>query len=65
MNNSAFEIPQIPHGHGLSFKKGVADALLNNREHEQSCHKTHSASYNEGQKLGLKLLEQISKHVKA
>jgi hypothetical protein len=22
------EIPEIPHGHGLSFKKGIADGLL-------------------------------------
>jgi len=27
MHKIELEIPEIPHGHGLSFKKGVADGL--------------------------------------
>ena len=48
-------IPEIPSGHGLSFKKGVADGLLDCREHEATPHKTHLASYERGLLIGAEL----------
>lgn len=45
MAKVSFEIPEIPHGHGLSFKKGIADGLLDRRDHEDTHHETHSLSY--------------------
>ena len=59
------DIPVIPHGHGLSVKKGVADGLLGTRTHESEPHETHSASYERGLALGATLKEEISKQVKA
>ena len=59
------EIPEIPHGHGLSFKKGVADGLLDTRSHESEPHETHSASYERGITVGADLKEKIALHVKA
>lgn len=34
MTKIEIAIPDIPHGHGLSFKKGIADGLLGCRDHE-------------------------------
>lgn len=65
MPNIDIEIPEIPHGHGLSFKKGVADALLECQVHESECHPTHATSYKRGQETGSKLKEVIASHVKA
>jgi hypothetical protein len=59
------DIPDIPHGHGLSFKKGVADGLLDTRSHESEPHKTHSASYELGLAVGADLKEKIAGQVKA
>jgi len=59
------EIFEIPHGHGLSFKKGVADALLETKDHESSCHETHLASYRCGYEVGETLKTMIAKQVKA
>lgn len=33
-------IPEIPHGHGLSFKKGVSDGLLANATDRNGYHDT-------------------------
>jgi hypothetical protein len=59
------EIPKIPHGHGLSFKKGLSDALLETKEHQESCHETHLASYRSGYEIGESLKTAIAKKVKA
>ena len=59
------EVSEIPHGHGLSFKKGVADGLLNCRDHEATCHGTHSASYQKGVEVGAELKAAVAKLVKA
>lgn len=59
------EIPEIPHGHGLSFKRGVADALLETESHKNTCHGTHAASYLKGYKIGGNLKELIAKKVSA
>lgn len=58
-------IPEIPHGHGLSFKKGVADGLLDNRDHDATPHETHAASYQRGLEVGAELKIEIAKLVKA
>ncbi len=65
MTTVTLEVPEIPHGHGLSFKKGVADGLLDCREHESTPHETHSASYQRGHEVGAELKREIAKLVKA
>lgn len=65
MNKISIEISDIPHGHGLSFKKGLADALPDNRDNESSCHETQLASYNKGRDAGATVAASIAKHVKA
>ncbi|MBT4723187.1 MAG: hypothetical protein HOI42_14190 [Candidatus Marinimicrobia bacterium] len=65
MSEIQIEIQEIQHGHGLSFKKGVSDALLGNRDHESSCHETHSASYQRGYEFGEALVSKVASHVKA
>ncbi|WP_334108558.1 hypothetical protein [Methylobacillus sp.] len=59
------DIPDIPHGHGLSFKRGVADGLLDTKEHESLPHDTHSASYQRGIALGITFKNEIAKLVKS
>jgi len=58
-------IPDIPHGHGLSFKKGLADGLLESEVNKSTCHETHAASYRRGHDIGAVLKQEIEKHVKA
>jgi hypothetical protein len=59
------ELTDIPHGHGLSFKKGVADGLLRSRGHKKTIHPTHKATYERGHALGVMLKDKIAKVVKA
>lgn len=65
MTTVMLEVPEIPHGHGLSFKKGVADALLDCRDHEETPHETHSASYQCGLEVGAELKREFAKLVTA
>jgi hypothetical protein len=65
MSIENIEIPEIPHGHGLSFKKGIADGLLETKEHESTCHETHLANYRRGYEIGEALKKVISNKVKA
>ncbi len=58
------DIPAIPHGHGLSFKKGIADGLLENRSHEAEIDSTNHASYERGYVVGTNLKEKIAPIVK-
>lgn len=58
------ELPDIPHGHGLSFKKGLADSLLDSNVNESTCHKTHKQSYSKGQEIGETIKQETAKHVK-
>ncbi|MDP1658912.1 MAG: hypothetical protein Q8L73_06120 [Methylotenera sp.] len=58
------EFLEIPHGHGLSCKKGVADGLLECRIYENDAPSTHSASYERGIVVGMAMKEEISRHVK-
>lgn len=57
-------IPEIPHGHGLSFKKGLADGLLDSHTHKMEPHETHSASYERGFDVGSLLKEKVAEQVK-
>lgn len=65
MTTIQIKIPEIPHGHGISFKKGLADGLLDCRDHEATPHETHSASYQRGLEVGAELKREIAKLVKA
>jgi len=49
------EIQEISHGHGLSFKKGIADGLFKCNENEQKIPKSHLKSYERGLKVGAEL----------
>lgn len=64
MTTISLDIQEIPHGHGLSFKKGLADGLLDCRDHEKTCHETHAASYERGLAAGTELRRQIATLVK-
>jgi hypothetical protein len=64
MTKIIINIPEIPHGHGLSFKKGVADGLLSCEDHEGKCHQTHSLSYQKGLNVGKEMKFEIAKLVK-
>jgi hypothetical protein len=64
VNTIEIEIPDIPHGHGLSFKKGIADGLLDSSSHKKTCHETHKESYLRGSEVGEKLKANVAKLVK-
>ncbi len=65
MDKIEIVIPDIPHGHGLSFKKGVADGILDSFAHELTCHETHKASYLRGCEVGKTLRNEIAKKIRA
>jgi hypothetical protein len=54
----------LPHGHGLSFKKGISDALLNTKQFTSSIPNGHNASYRKGYQEGINLKENINTRVK-
>ncbi len=54
----------IPHGHGLSYKKGIADGILDESLHEDSVHETHLASYKRGFEEGVALRTSVANRVK-
>jgi hypothetical protein len=64
MTKVQIAIPPIPHGHGLSFKKGVADGLLDSEVHAETCHETNRASYRRGVEVGVALRSEIAPLVK-
>ena len=63
MAKVSFEIPEIPHGHGLSFKKGIADGLPDRRDHEDTHPETHSLSSSRGLEFGVQLKNEVAKLV--
>ena len=65
MKKIEITIPDIPHGHGLSFKKGLADGLLEIEEHGSAYHETHAASYRRGYEVGEALKQEVAGQVKA
>ena len=58
------KIEIIPHGHGLSFKKGCSDGLLNNNFFEENLPNGHYLSYQKGVDFGKKLQKNISLKIK-
>lgn len=64
MSISEITTQDIPHGHGLSFKRGLADGLLNAKTHEDACPKTHRATYRKGLEEGKALVEQVALRVR-
>jgi len=64
MGTITLEIPDIPHGHGLSFKRGVADGLLDSNAHKDVPHATNAASYGRGVDVGKALKAEIAPLVK-
>ena len=54
----------IPHGHGLSHKKGISDGLLNQRTYEAEIHHTHQASYQRGIEEGQILRQEVAQRVR-
>lgn len=57
-------LPELPHGHGLSFKRGIVDALLRSSDQKAKTHKTKRASYRLGYDLGAQIKAEIAKQVR-
>ena len=59
------DIPDISHGHGLSFKKGIVDGILGENRFENDLPDGgHSSSYKKGYDLGESLKSEIATKVK-
>lgn len=58
------EVSDIPHGHGLSFKRGVSDGLLEHNLFQNDIHSTNLHSYKRGLAVGQELKKQIANKVK-
>jgi hypothetical protein len=54
----------IPHGHGLSHKRGVSDGLLGETNYEAKVPETHRASYQRGFQEGETLQREIALRVR-
>ncbi|WP_226562169.1 hypothetical protein [Salipiger thiooxidans] len=46
------EIPELPHGHGGSFKRGISDGMFGNALDEQGQPNGHERSYRLGYERG-------------
>lgn len=57
-------IPELPVGRGLSYKKGVADGLLDEKRFENDIPDGHSKAYRDGSLYGQQLKEEIARKVK-
>ncbi|MGZ0018712.1 hypothetical protein [Nitrosomonas sp. wSCUT-2] len=56
---------ELPHGHGASFKKGIADALLESARSEWlHTPEGHNESREKGQVVGKEIAKLVSKIVK-
>lgn len=58
------DIKELPHGHGLSFKKGVSDGLLDEKIYESKLPNGHENSYKLGVRYGAELQEKVKQKVK-
>lgn len=54
----------LPHGHGLSFARGMADGLVGHKPSPETQPEGHSASYTAGYQAGQATKASISKIVK-
>ena len=57
-------VEEIPHGHGLSTKRGIADGMLEETQYEGGVPNGHDASYRRGVKIGQELMQQIAELVR-
>lgn len=57
-------IPEISEGRGLSYKKGVADGLLDEERFKNDTPDGHDKAYRDGLLYGQQLKEEIAKKVK-
>jgi hypothetical protein len=60
------EMDDLPHGHGLSFKKGVCSILMKDLCHvdKKDLPNGHAKSFEKGRKYGLELEQRIAQKVK-
>lgn len=56
--------PDIPHGHGLSFKKGVSDGLLERNDYANGLPNGHDESYRRGFEEGVALRQATALRVR-
>lgn len=63
MTTIQLKIEEIPHGHGASFKKGIASILVNS-DFSENLPNGHDNSYERGQQIGKELKAEIAKLVK-
>lgn len=54
---------RLPEGHGRSFKKGIADALLSEDQFSADLPNGHNLSYEKGKAAGIQLKQMIAKIV--
>lgn len=54
---------EIPHGHGASFKKGIASILVDS-DFNENLPTGHGHSYERGKQIGIELKAEIAKLVK-
>ena len=64
MNTIEIKIPDRPHGHGLSFKRGLADGFLDCRDHDSLPATTHAANYPRSIYTGTEFRRHIANLVK-
>lgn len=63
MTTVQLTIEEIPHGHGASFKKGIASILVNS-DFSENLPNGHKHSYERGQKIGNQFKNAIAELVK-
>ena len=54
----------IPHGHGLSYKRGISDGIRGERRYEGEVHETHLASYQRGVEEGEVIRKSVGDRVR-
>ena len=64
MPSFSLDLEDIPHGHGMSTKRGIADGLLDESRYEGNVPNGHEASYRRGVKAGKELRTQVADAVK-
>ncbi len=64
MPTVTLDVEEIPHGHGMSTKLGIADGLLEERKPKGEVPNGHDASYKRGVQIGTALRQEIANLVK-
>jgi hypothetical protein len=63
MTTVQLKIEEIPHGHGASFKKGIASILVNS-DFSENLPNGYKHSYERGQQIGNQFKNAIAELVK-